>query len=53
MNKQPNEQLDKFKQAARELEADDSEENFDQVLKKVAKSSPPKDDKAKKESSGA
>lgn len=40
-------QVDKFRDAARELETDESEENFDRVLKKVAKSPPPKDDKAK------
>jgi hypothetical protein len=31
-------QIDKFKEAARELETDDSEERFAQVLKKIAKS---------------
>lgn len=30
-------QVEKFKQAARELETDESEEAFDRVLKKVAK----------------
>lgn len=30
-------QIDKFKEAARELETDDSEEAFDAKLKKVAK----------------
>lgn len=40
-------QLDKFKQAARELETDDSEEAFDAKLKKIAKAPPPKDDEAK------
>lgn len=30
-------QIDKFKQAARELETDESEEAFDRALKKVAK----------------
>lgn len=34
-------QLDKFKDAARELETDDREEAFDEKLKKVAKASPP------------
>ena len=33
-------QLDKFKQTARELECDESEEAFDRKLKKVAKPSP-------------
>jgi hypothetical protein len=35
MNNKP--QLDKFKEAARELETDDREEAFDEKLKKVAK----------------
>lgn len=30
-------QLDRFKQAAHELETDQSEEAFDRVLKKIAK----------------
>ena len=30
-------QIDKFREAARELETDDSEEAFDHVLKRVAK----------------
>ncbi|MER9128361.1 hypothetical protein [Mesorhizobium sp. M0408] len=38
-------QLQKFKEAARELETDQSEEAFDRVLKKVVKSAQPKDDK--------
>ena len=33
-------QLDKFKQTARELECDESEEAFERRLKKVAKPSP-------------
>ncbi|WP_292117294.1 hypothetical protein [Mesorhizobium sp.] len=45
MPDKPNKQLEKFKEAARELETDDSEERFDRILKKVAKSPPPKDDK--------
>lgn len=40
---EPKSQIDKFREAARELETDDSEEHFDRVLKKVAKSPPPKD----------
>ena len=32
-------QIDKFKAAAQELETDQSEEVFDRILKKVAKSS--------------
>ncbi|WIW55418.1 hypothetical protein LRP31_09410 [Mesorhizobium mediterraneum] len=39
-------QIEKFKQAARELETDQSEEAFDRVLKKVVKAAHPKDDKA-------
>ena len=31
-----NEQYQKFKEAARELEADDSEEHFDALVKKIA-----------------
>jgi hypothetical protein len=38
-------QIDKFKEAARELETDDSEEAFDAKLKKIAKAPPPKDEK--------
>lgn len=34
-------QIDKFKEAARELETDDSEAAFDAKLKKVAKSKRP------------
>jgi hypothetical protein len=33
-------QADKFREAARELETDDSEENFDRALKKVAGTKP-------------
>lgn len=40
-------QVDKFREAARELETDDSEEAFDAKLKKIAKAPPPKDDEAK------
>jgi hypothetical protein len=35
-------QREKFEEAARELEADDSEEAFDAKLKKIAKAPPPK-----------
>ena len=38
-------QIQKFKEAARKAETDDSEEHFDRTLKKVAK--PPKSDTAK------
>lgn len=34
-------QLDKFKEAAKELGTDDSEEAFDAALKRVAKAKPP------------
>ncbi|RWE12848.1 MAG: hypothetical protein EOS23_04850 [Mesorhizobium sp.] len=44
-------QLDKFREAARELETDESEENFDRVLKKVAKRSG-KEKPANEENSG-
>jgi hypothetical protein len=36
-------QLEKFKEAARELETDDSEEAFDAMVKKIAKSPAPKE----------
>ncbi|WP_287177394.1 hypothetical protein [Mesorhizobium sp.] len=39
-------QLDKFREAARELETDQSEEAFDRLVKKIAKPKP--EDKAKK-----
>jgi len=38
MNAPPKSQAEKFKEAARELETDDSEEAFDRALKRVAKS---------------
>ena len=38
----PQTQVEKFREAARELEADDSEEAFDAKLKKIAKAPPPK-----------
>lgn len=37
---QDNEQLEKFKQAARELEADEDEARWDERLKKVMKAKP-------------
>lgn len=40
-------QIERFREAAREHETDDSEEAFDRALKKIAKA-PPKDDKPKK-----
>jgi hypothetical protein len=36
-------QVEKFREAARELETDDSEEAFDAKLKKIAKAPPSKD----------
>ncbi|WP_203566246.1 DNA-binding protein [Aurantimonas aggregata] len=41
-------QIDKFREAARELETDDDEERFDATLKRIAKAPPPKDEKAEK-----
>lgn len=38
-------QVDKFREAARELETDDDEARFDQRLGKIARSPPPKDEK--------
>lgn len=35
-------QLEKFKEAARELETDDSDEKFDLIVKKIATSAPAK-----------
>jgi hypothetical protein len=37
-------QIDKFREAARELETDDSEERFDATLKRIARPSPAKDE---------
>jgi len=37
-------QLDKFKEAARKLEADDDEERFNEKLRKLAKQKPKGDD---------
>ncbi len=39
-------QIDKFKQAAHDLETDESEERFDERLKKVAKPPPSKSEKS-------
>lgn len=33
-------QVDKFREAARELETDESEANFDRLVKKIAKPEP-------------
>jgi len=37
-------QLDKFKDAARKLGADESEERFDETLRRISKAKPPKGD---------
>lgn len=37
-------QIDKFRDAARELETDQSEEAFDRIVKGIAKAPPPKSD---------
>ncbi|TGP98871.1 hypothetical protein EN794_049860 [Mesorhizobium sp. M00.F.Ca.ET.151.01.1.1] len=45
MTKTPDKkQIDKFREAARELGTDDSEENFNARLKNVIKSSQPKEE---------
>jgi hypothetical protein len=44
----PPSQIDKFREAARELETDQSEEAYDAMVKKIAKAPPPKADKATK-----
>jgi hypothetical protein len=41
-------QVDKFRQLARELEADESEERFEEQVKRIAKKEPPAD-QAKRE----
>jgi hypothetical protein len=38
-------QLDKFREAARELGTDDREERFDELLRKVTKAPPPQEKK--------
>lgn len=49
MNKHANEtQHEKFVRVSREIEADESEANFDQTLKKIAKAPPPKEEKPAK-----
>lgn len=40
-------QVDKFRELARKIGATESEEPLNEALKKIAKSPPPKDDKAK------
>ena len=41
-------QVDKFKEAARQLETDDNEKRFDERLGKIAKTPPPKQDEPAK-----
>jgi len=41
MTEKPRTQLDKFKELARELEADEDEARWDERLRKVAKAKPP------------
>lgn len=45
-------QIDKFKDAARELGCDESEEAFDATLKRIAKAPPQKDGKSKEKKPG-
>jgi hypothetical protein len=48
MTKPKQTQLSKFKQAARDLDADDSEKRFNERLGKIAKQKPAKPAKRKK-----
>ena len=48
MGKQSETQTDKFKQAARELGCDESEERFNENLKRIAKAKPKDGEKAGK-----
>ncbi len=41
-------QLDKFREAARQLETDDSEERFDRIVKEIAKALAPNEVKPKR-----
>lgn len=43
--KSETEQLDKFQQLARELEADEDPAHFEETVRKIAKAPPPKDEK--------
>ena len=45
MNAEEKSQLEKFKEAARQLETDDDEERFEKRLKKLVKKKPKGDDK--------
>lgn len=42
-------QIDKFKEAARELETDDSEDRFDRIVRDIAKPTKPKEEKPVKD----
>lgn len=53
MSTEPKNQADKFRDLARELECDESEERFDKALKRVAQSPPPdRGGKSKKDKPG-
>lgn len=43
MTDEPKSQLDKFKEAARDLECDDDERRFDERVKKLVKQKPGED----------
>jgi hypothetical protein len=45
-------QLDRFKEAARDLGCDESEEAFDAALKQIGKAPPPTPDKPSKDKPG-
>jgi len=45
-------QLDKFKELAKEAECEPDEKKFDEQLKKIAKSPPPKEGNEKKDKPG-
>lgn len=49
-SKKAESQIDKFREAARELETDQSEEAFDRTLRKVTKAPPPKGNEKAKDS---
>ena len=46
---QPKSQIDKFREADRQLETDDDEKRFDERLGKIAKVPPPKSNKTKED----
>jgi hypothetical protein len=48
MTKRPKSQIEKFREAARDVGCDDSEEHFDAALKAVAKHAPAKDKRPSK-----